>query len=160
VVVRLSTEDLKTILSELGIMMSETKPSSSVLRSIVAVVAGFLVTAVLSLGTDVVLHATGIYPPWMQPMSDSLFVLATSYRLVFTVLGGYITARLAPASPVRHSLILGAIGFLAASAGLAATWNAGPELGPRWYPILLVVTAIPCCWLGGKIRESQIANYV
>lgn len=124
-----------------------------------AVVAGFLVTAILSLGTDSVLHATGVYPPWLQPMSDSLFVLATSYRIVFTILGSYITARLAPSSPFRHALILGGIGFLAATAGAAATWNAEPALGPKWYPIMLVVTAIPCCWLGGKIRESQL-NHV
>jgi hypothetical protein len=137
-------------------MINETKTSSSVVRSVVAVIAGFLVTAVLSLGTDVVLHATGVFPPWFQPMSDSLFVLATFYRIMFTILGGYVTARLAPSTPVRHSLILGGIGFLAASAGAAATWNAGPEFGPKWYPILLVVTAIPCCWLGGKIRERQI----
>ena len=138
--------------------MSETKTSSNTLRSIGAIIAGFFVTAILSLGVDAILHATGIYPPWGEPMSNSLFVLATAYRILFTVLGGYVTASLAPAAPVRHALILGAIGFGVAVLGLVATWNAG--LGPRWYPILLVLTSIPCCWLGGKIRESQISNYV
>jgi hypothetical protein len=128
--------------------MSESKTSSNTLRSIGAIIAGFLVTAILSLGVDSVLHATGVYPPWGQPMSDSLFVLATAYRILITVLGGYVTALFAPASPVKHSLILGAIGFLFATAGLIATWNMG--FGPRWYPILLVL------WLGGKIRERQI----
>jgi len=141
-------------------MMTETKTSSSILWSIVAVVAGFLVTAILSLGTDSVLHATGVYPPWLQPMSDSLFILATAYRVVFTILGSYVTARLAPATPLRHALILGGIGFLAASLGAVATWNAEPPLGPKWYPIMLVVTAIPCCWLGGKIRESQLVSHI
>ena len=138
--------------------MSET--TSNVLRSIGAVIAGFFVTAILSLGLDVVLHAIGVFPPWGEPMSNSLFVLATAYRIVFTVLGGYVTARLAPASPLRHAVILGAIGFFFAVAGAAATWNAGPAFGPRWYPILLVLTAIPCCWFGGKLRETQTANNV
>ena len=140
--------------------MSETKRSSNIWRSILAIVAGFLVTAVLSLGTDSILHAIGVYPPWLQPMSDGLFLVATAYRLVFTVLGGYVTAKLAPGSPLKHAVILGCIGFVFASLGAAATWNAGPELGPKWYPLLLVLTAIPCCWLGGQIRENQNTNYV
>jgi hypothetical protein len=37
-----------------------------------------------------------------------------------------------------------------------ATWNMG--LGPRWYPIALVVLAIPQCWAGGKIYELQSGN--
>ena len=140
--------------------MSETITSRRVLRSIAAVIAGFLVTATLSLGVDVVLHAIGVFPPWGWPMPDSLFVLATAYRILFTVLGGYITALLAPVLPVRHAVILGIIGFCFAVAGAALTWNAGPAFGPRWYPILLVLTAIPCCWFGGKLRETQIENYV
>ena len=104
-------------------MMTETKTSSSILWSIVAVVAGFLVTVILSLGTDSVLHATGVYPPWLQPMSDSLFILASAYRVVFTVLGSYVTARLAPATPLRHALILGGIGFLAASYFFGSYFN-------------------------------------
>jgi peptidoglycan/LPS O-acetylase OafA/YrhL len=75
--------------------------------------------------------------------------LAAAYRLAFTVLGGYVTAALAPRNPMVHVLILGAIGGLTAAAGAVATWNAGPEFGPRWYPLLLVVTALPCVWLGG-----------
>jgi hypothetical protein len=34
------------------------------LRSVAAVLAGLLAIIVLSLGTDVVLHALSIYPPW------------------------------------------------------------------------------------------------
>ena len=41
-------------------------------RSIGAVLAGFLVTAGLSLATDAVMHATGVFPGWGQPMSDGV----------------------------------------------------------------------------------------
>jgi hypothetical protein len=84
-------------------------------------------------------------------MSDALFVLATMYRVVYTVGGGYLTARLAPERPMRHVIVLGCVGLVAATIGLVATWNSGPELGPKWYPILLVVTALPCVWLGGRV---------
>lgn len=124
-------------------------------RSILAVIAGLLVIFVLSLGTDVVLHATGIYPPWFQRMSDSLFVLATVYRSIYSVLGSYLTARLAPAQPMRHALILGAIGVVLSTVGAIGTWNKA-ELGPNWYPLTLVILALPLSWLGGKLRLMQL----
>ena len=37
-------------------------------------------------------------------MSNALFVLATVYRTIYTVAGGYITARLAPNRPMRARL--------------------------------------------------------
>ncbi len=120
-------------------------------RSIGAVLAGFLVTAGLSLATDAVMHATGVFPGWGQPMSDGLFVWATAYRVVFTVIGGYVTARLAPPRAMSHVLALGIIGSIAAAIGVVATWNAG--LGPRWYPLLILVTAMPCVWAGGRLRR-------
>ena len=121
-------------------------------RSIVAVIAGFVTTALLSIGADAVMHGTGIFPPWGEPMSNGLFVWATVYRCAFTVLGGYVTATLAPSSPMSHVVVLGSIGIVAATAGLVATWNLGPEFGPKWYPIMLVVTALPCVWSGGLLR--------
>ena len=53
---------------------------------------------------------------------------------------------------------LGFIGLLAAIAGTAATWNKGPEFGPKWYPIALVVLAIPSVWLGGKLAQRAIVR--
>jgi hypothetical protein len=124
-------------------------------RSVAAVAAGFFATALLSLGTDVVLHATGVFPPWGQAMSDGLYVLATIYRVVYTLLGGYLTAALAPRRQMSHVVTLGAIGVVVATIGAAATWNAGPAFGPRWYPLLLVVTALPCVWAGGMLRARR-----
>src|SRR6185436_12732012 len=93
------------------------------IRSIGAVFAGILVNFMLSLGTDVVLHSTGVFPGWGQPMSDGLFAVALAYRLVYTVLGGYLTARLAPANPMKHVMILGIIGIVLGTAGAVGTWN-------------------------------------
>ena len=136
--------------------MSETHPPrrrliASPARTIGAVLAGFFATFILSVATDLVLHATDVFPPWGQPMPNALFVLATVYRTIYTVAGGYITARLAPDRPMGHALSLGVVGLFAAIAGTIATWDKGPEFGPKWYPLALVVTAIPCVWLGGKL---------
>jgi len=135
---------------------SDINRSRRIFRSIGAVVVGFLVIVVLSLATDALMHATGIYPPWFQYMSDSLFVLATAYRCVYSVLGCYLAARLAPGRPMLHALVLGLVGFVLSIAGAAATWNQGRELGPRWYPLTLVAISIPLAWVGGKIRLMQL----
>jgi hypothetical protein len=124
-------------------------------RSITAVLLGFVAVVLLSLGTDQVLHVLQVYPPWGQPMHDpGLNLLALSYRIVYTIVGGYITARLAPHSPMRHALALGIVGFAVGAAGAIATIPM--DLGPSWYPIALVLTALPCAWLGGVLhRRSQ-----
>jgi len=122
------------------------------------VFAGFFATFILSIGSDLLLHAAGVFPPWGQPMSNALFALATAYRTIYTVAGGYITARLARNKPMGHVWTLGVIGLLAAIAGTAATWNKGPEFGPKWYPLALVVLAIPSVWLGGKLAQRAIAR--
>src|SRR5262245_42033239 len=123
-------------------------------RSVVAVLAGFLAVAGLSLGTDQILHMLEVYPPWGQTMSNPLFALALAYRVGYTVLGGWITARFAPRSPMRHVRILAVIGLIAGSLGVVAQL-AVANLGPNWYPIAIAVTAYPCTWLGGKLSTGS-----
>jgi hypothetical protein len=130
--------------------------SSGVGRSIAAVVAGIMVSVLLELGTDVVLHAVGVFPPWGQPVSDGPLALAIGYRAVFGVVGSYVAARLAPNGPMLHAMVVGVLGFVAGVAGAIGTWNRGAEFGPHWYPVALILIALPCAWLGGKIREMQL----
>jgi hypothetical protein len=122
-------------------------------QSIWAVVAGVLVIVVASTLADIVLHVLGVFPPMNQPITDSLALLATSYRVVISIGGAWLTARLAPDKPLKHAMILGIVGTVLGLVGVVATWNAG--LGPRWYPIALAVLAIPQCWVGGKLYEMQ-----
>jgi hypothetical protein len=128
-------------------------PRRRLARSILAVVAGFIIVVILSIGTDAVLHALQVFPPLGQRMSDKLFLIATIYRTVYAILGSYITARLAPDRPMAHALVGGIIGLILGSVGAAVTWNRA-ELGPHWYPLALVVTALPCAWIGGKIPPA------
>ena len=113
---------------------------------------------VLSLGTDLGLHAAGIFPVLGQAMSDALLLLATAYRTVYGVAGSYITARLAPDRPMPHALTLGALGLVVSMVGAAATWNRVPSLGPHWYPLALIALAMPTAWAGGRVREMQVRS--
>ena len=125
--------------------------------SFVAVVVGFLTVAVLSLATDHVLHVLEVYPPWGEPMwSPWLNLLALTYRTVYTILGGYLTARLAPRAPMRHVAILGVIGLMAGTAGAVASITMA-DLGPDWYPIALAVLGFPSVWLGGLVHQRAAA---
>jgi hypothetical protein len=140
--------------TELAVPSTDTwTPSRRLARSVGAVVAALVANAALSLGVDQLLHVLGVYPPWGQPMADSLFALATAYRVAFGVLSGYIAARLAPDRPMTHALALGVVGVVLSLAALVATWNAGPAFDTKWYPIALAVVAIPCAWAGGKLHE-------
>ena len=114
-----------------------------ILRRIGAVLAGFLAVAILDLGIDIVLHATGVYPPWFQPMATPLWFLAIGYRMVDGIIGGYVAGRLAPDRPVKHALALGILGLVMSVAGLRERGQR-TEFGPKWYPLALVVIALPC----------------
>jgi len=122
-------------------------------KSIGAVFAGVLFIIVATTLVDIVLHLTGVFPPMKEPLDDRLALIASSYRVVIGIAGGWLTARLAPQKPMKHALILGLVGVLLGLVGVVATWNLG--LGPRWYPISLAVLAIPQCWLGGWIFQSK-----
>jgi hypothetical protein len=124
-------------------------------RSVGALLAGILVVVTLSTGTDLALHATGIFPPFGQPMGGALFLLATAYRTLYGIAGGYLVARLAPYRPMAHALTSGVLGLAASIAGAVATWNRGPEFGPKWYPLALIVLAVPCAWAGGWLHSVQ-----
>ncbi len=121
--------------------------NKSTLKSIWAVVAGVLFIIVVTTIVDIVLHVTHVYPS--EKLTDGLAVLASSYRLVIGVAGAYLTAKLAPQNPLKHAIILGCVGIVLGLIGVIVTWNA--DLGPRWYPISLVVVALPQCWLGGRL---------
>ena len=121
-----------------------------------AVIAGFLVTALASTAADALMYSTGIFPSSPKTMSAPLFALATTYRALFTVAGGYVTACLAPNRPMRHVWILAGIGLLAGTAGVVFYYTVvGAELGPAWYAISIALEAVPCVWIGGWLATSR-----
>lgn len=130
--------------------------SGSLGRSIGAVIAGIVTAVGLTLVTDLALHAVGFFPPEGQPASDGPLAVATLYRVVFGVLGSYVSARLAPNRPMSHAMIPGVLGFVVSCVGAVVTWNRGAEFGPHWYSLGLIVTALPCAWVGGWLRERQL----
>jgi hypothetical protein len=126
---------------------------STVLRSITSVLAGLVAVVVLSVGSDLALQAAGVFPPFSQPklFTAPLLGLATVYRSLYGVAGGYLAARLAPDRPMGHALALGAVGLAVSITGAVAMWG----VGPAWYPLALVVLAVPCAWAGGHFHQMR-----
>jgi hypothetical protein len=127
-------------------------------RSVGAVLAGLVLIFVLSTATDEALHATGVMARGPLPMrgAEGLILGLLAYRLLYSIVGCYAAARLAPSRPMRHALALGVIGLAFSSMG--ALVNGQQSLGPAWYPWALVVLALPCAWLGGRLAERRLGS--
>ncbi len=121
----------------------------TILKSVGAILAGFVVGAVLSIGTDSVLQFLDIFPPPQEGFFVPwMIVLAIVYRSAYNVLGCYVTARLAPRRPMAHAMVIGVVGFVLTIVGTISH----ADKGPLWYGITLAFLAIPCAWLGATIR--------
>lgn len=123
----------------------------NILKSIGAVLAGLVVIFVLSYATDFLLEGLGLMPRGSLPMqgAELLIIGILAYRLLYSVVGCYLAARLAPSHPMRHALALGVLGFALSLLGTVTAQGSGPA----WYGWTLVVLALPCAWLGGKLFE-------
>jgi len=81
-------------------------------------------------------------------------VRAAAAWLAFTNALAVALFGLVPGTNVGYpALVLGVIGVVLSLIGTIATWNRGPEFGPKWYPLALIVTAIPTAWIGGKLKS-------
>ncbi|MCE9597568.1 MAG: hypothetical protein K8S54_06330 [Spirochaetia bacterium] len=123
-------------------------------RRIGAVFAGLVAIFVLSMGIDTIMHVSKVFPEPGVRMADSLFVLAMGYRIPIAILGCYLTAKLAPNRPMAHALWLGGVGVVISSLGVLLMG----DLGPLWYSVGLVLTSMPCAWIGGKFFELSQAR--
>jgi uncharacterized membrane protein len=124
----------------------------NILKSIGAVLAGFLTVFILSVATDALLEYIGVLPAQTEGLFDTkLLVLALAYRSLYAMLGGYVTARLAPSNTMRHVAILGVLGTIGGIVGIFVGWN----MSDHWYPIALAVTAFPLVWVGGTFVKEK-----
>lgn len=126
------------------------------LRSIGAVVVGFLVIGALAGGTTAALP--GLLPAMFGPGgrvdSVALLLAMQAYVVLFATFGCWLTARLAPSRPMLHALVLGGLGLAFNVWGSVASW----DLYPTWYHALGLSLTLPAAWLGGWIRERQRAR--
>lgn len=123
------------------------------LRSILAVISGSVVWMITALGTDSILMA--LAPSWFDAggrvESVPVLLFMASYSLLFSVLGGYVTALLARRREVLHAFILG---VLQLAMGVAATVKFY-DTAPLWFHLIILVLLVPANVLGGQLRVMR-----
>ena len=90
--------------------MSETQRPRRMGRSLGALLTGFVTVVILSLGTDIVLHAISIFPPLGQPMANALLLLATASgtaEAIAVLVGAGVCMGIANANLTDLALALG-----------------------------------------------------
>ena len=125
-------------------------------RSIVAIAAGFFFIMILAFGMDAIMRAAvpEAFDAAGRTESVGMLVFSLLYVGVFAVTGCYIAARLAPDHPMRHALILGGLGLVLNIVGASMMWDSAPA----WYHIIAIALVMPYAWLGGWLRERQLAR--
>jgi hypothetical protein len=128
---------------------------TNIFKSIGSVLAGFITVFALSIMTDLVVEALGILPPAAQPEAYMWWhlLIALIYRSVITVVGGYVTAALAPSKPMKHVIALAVIGTVFGTLGTIGNWDKAVVSG-IWYPVALLILSPFCIFLGGKLRTK------
>ena len=123
-------------------------------RSIAAVLAGLCSIFVVLLAVDAMVPI--LFPDAFSGPEGggaaSVLLLTTTYIAASTVLGGYITARVAPNRPTGHALILGVLVLGLAAAGTALAWASAPV----WHHALTLAFVLPFVWLGGYLRTRRL----
>ncbi len=123
-----------------------------ILKSIGAVLAGFIFIGITHSSTDAILESAGVLPKGNLFVDAWLILIVIGYRAVFSIAGCYISAWLAPNYPMRHSLALGILGAIFSTIGAITLGH----LGPVWYAWTLVIISIPIGWFSGKFYEKRL----
>jgi hypothetical protein len=120
-------------------------------RSVGAVLVGFLFIAVLSFGTDIMLRVSFPDDFDVPVRITSVRVLSLSLisAVVYATVGCYLTARLALSRPMWHALLLGLLALVFTVVNANALWM----MAAMWYKLASLVVVMPCAWLGGWLAE-------
>lgn len=116
------------------------------LRSIGAVVAGYLVIAIAIIVMFVIAFPDPTVIPGMGFMIFSLI-----YGFLFGILGGWVCGLIAQRAEVKHAAVIAAIGILIS----VLTMIFAPAKEPMWYQIANMVLLTIALLIGGWLRTQQ-----
>ena len=128
------------------------------MRSAIAVLAGFITFSVALIGVQ------GIGTAILHSMDPNLSATTTIvnynretrvawliWEAVSLVAAGYVTARIAPSSPVAHATAMGLFQAVVTSSAMLSLRSDEPE----WFWVTGIALMIPAAWLGGWWRTRR-----
>lgn len=123
------------------------------IRSIIAVVSGFVVIVIFALAADALLMrlVPSSFTDGGATRNSTLLIFALVYNFIFSAAGGYLTALIARRVELKHALALGALHFLLSL--LSAVQFT--ETAPVWWHIAALALIIPAVVFGGYLRVAQ-----
>jgi len=131
------------------------------LRSVLSVIAGYVVIAVLTIITFLVL---GFVVPGTFSQAEANTVLSTPWLLViigfgfvYAIIGGCTTTFLAKRAIFQHVLALAGILLVLGVVELVMGSGSGR---PLWYRVTLLIAGVVGVLLGGGLRARQVANRI
>ena len=126
------------------------------MRSVVAILSGFLALMVLGLGFDYMLMSfyPGAYDVDGSTQNQKVLLLTVLFATGNHTLGAYVTAVVAKRAEVRHAIVLGCTILLVAVPTTIARWGHAP----LWYHSVLLLSVLPLCYLGGLVRARQMGH--
>lgn len=121
------------------------------MRSILAVIVGFVLWSALWLGYNALLTSFGFLPAAsttpVQASMPLLLLLAGS--ILFSLAAGYVTTALVRKPERRHALILGVLLLGIGILVQAQFW----QLMPLWYHLFFLALLLPATVWGGMLRQ-------
>jgi peptidoglycan/LPS O-acetylase OafA/YrhL len=126
-------------------------------RSVLALVLGYVVMLVSQLGGDTALTALApdIMPQPGEPPDPAYFAYRLGTGFFFIAIGGYVTALLAGRAEMTHALGLAALSIVASI--LEVQYY--PTTQPLWYSVALMFLSIPSALAGGYYRVRQLEEH-
>ncbi len=122
------------------------------LRSILAVVAGNISWAVLWVGSNAILAT--LFPAQYKAEKKEyvpMLLLLIIMSFIFSIIAGYLTARIAERKEIAHTIVLGVLQLAMGVAAQMANYDALP----LWYHLVFLALLIPGNVLGGMLRTGK-----
>lgn len=131
------------------------------LRSLGAIIAGFVTATVLVMACTFIAVAAMLPPagPGQMPEpTPAYLVVNLAYSLLAAFIGGEVTARLAGRAPMGHAMALGVVLLVLGIAGAAMTSDGRQGSQPGWYLYAVATLGWAGASLGGLRRARSQAG--
>ena len=125
----------------------------SILRSVAAIISGFIVITLLSLGADAVIMnlSPELFTGDGSTKNFVPLIFALLYSCFFYAAGGYVTAWIAQRFEVLHAF---ALALLLLVMTILATVQMF-DTAPLWWHLAILILIIPSVMIGGYLRSSS-----